>query len=213
MVKFILHTSYLILGWRYDMKRVIILLASAVAVMLVVLTLTGRLYSQQAQKPLIGVVDLLQISLRWKKWTRLNDIMGKEEKKFKERLEKYDEELQNLQQELKQDKPGSKNYEKTEIQFHTKGVEQKNYFRREGDKLKEKAKNYAAELVTNMEGIIAQYGRVNNYALIVKKQETSVDSLDFRQLQSYIATKSVMYYAKKINLTDAIIKELNDKHK
>jgi Skp family chaperone for outer membrane proteins len=213
MVKFMLHTSYLILGWRYDMKRVIILLASAVAVMLVVLTLTGRLYSQQAQAPLVGVVDLQQISLRWKKWTRLNDIMGKEEKKFKERLEKYDEELQKLQQELKEYKPGSKEYEKIEIQFHTKGVEQKNYFRRQGDKLKEKAKNYAAELVKNMEGIIAQYGRVNNYALIVKKQETSVDSLDFRQLQSYIATKSVMYYAKKINLTDAIIKELNDKHK
>jgi Skp family chaperone for outer membrane proteins len=183
------------------------------AVAVIVTGLAGKLYSQQGQKGLMGVVDLLKISQSWKKWGRLEEHLQDEEKSFKEKVEEMGDEIAKKEKELKSLKAGSIEYQKTEIEFLKKRSELKNYSLRKGDELKKKMEKYMRELVQNMESEIKTYGRVNRFTLIIKKQSVSIEGYEWRALQNYILNKSVMWYAPNIDITGPLAKILNQKYK
>jgi len=194
------------------MRRLVIFLAFCAIVALVVTVLADKLYSQQGQA-LVGVVDLLKISQRWKKWKRLEEFLQSEQKAFEKKLEELSEIIVEKEKMLKSLKEGSLEYEKTEKEYSDKRIEFKNYRQREGEKLQKKAEKYMRELVQNMGSEIEKYGRVNGYRLIIKKQEVSIEGREWRELQHYILNKSVMFYAANIDITTEITDILNENYK
>ena len=194
------------------MKRLFVFLAFCAVVALLLTVLADKLYSQQNQA-LIGVVDLLKTSQRWKKWKRLEELLQEEEKAFKKKLEELSEEIVQKEKELRSLKEGSLEYEKTEKEYSVKRIEFKGYRQRKADELQKKAEKYMRELVQNMESEVEKYGRVNDYRLIIKKQEVSIEGYEWRALQNYILNKSVMFYAQNIDITSEITDILNEKHK
>lgn len=194
------------------MKSTILLLIFSGTVMLMVFCLTSSLYSQQ-QSVKVGVVDLKIVSENFDKWKRLAGQLDAETEKSNQRLAEMGKEIEQLQETEKQFKPGSDKHKEIQIALSTKDIEMKSFLHTEQNRLKEMAEKLGGELLNNIEAVIKQYGRKEGYTLIIKKEEMPVQNQDWMQLRNYVSRKSVMYYSADIDLTDKIVKELNENYK
>jgi len=195
------------------MGRIVLPLITAVAVMILVFGLTGRLYSQQGQDTKIGVVDLQQVSTRFGKWIRLAKRLEEENAASNKKLEEMAKKIADLEREQKQFEPGSKRHTEIQIELSTKKIEGQTFYENEQKRLKGMAETLGGELLDNIEKIIQQYGRDNGFTLIIKKEEVATQGRDWAELRSYVNRKAVMYYAANIDITEKIVQILNEKHK
>ncbi len=196
------------------MRRIALLLTTAVTVMLVVFAPTGSLYSQDRKPAIkIGVVDLKKVSERFEKWLVFAKKLEDESKASNDKLAVMEKEIARLQQMLKNLKPGSESHMQTQIEISQKQIELRGFFDKEQRRLKAMAEKMGGELLRNIEEVIKEYGRVHGYTLIIKKEDLPVQGRDWDQLRSYVSRKSVMYYDPNIDITDEIVKILNKKHK
>jgi Skp family chaperone for outer membrane proteins len=180
--------------------------------MLLVFCLTSSLYSQQ-QSVKVGVVDLKLVSENFDKWKRLAGQLDTETEKSNKKLADMGKDIEKLQEMEKQFKPGSDKHKEIQIALSTKDIEMKSFLHTEQNRLKEMAEKLGGELLNNIEAVIKQYGRKEGYTLIIKKEEMPVQNQDWMQLRNYVSRKSVMYYSTDIDLTDKIVKELNENYK
>jgi Skp family chaperone for outer membrane proteins len=194
------------------MKRTALLLIFSGTVMLLVFCLTSSLYSQQ-QSVKVGVVDLKLVSENFDKWKRLAGQLDSETEKSNQKLAEMGKEIEKLQEMEKQFKPGSDKHKEIQIALSTKDIEMKSFLHTEQNRLKEIAEKLGGELLNNIEAVIKQYGRKEGYTLIIKKEEMPVQNQDWMQLRNYVSRKSVMYYSADIDLTNKIVKELNENYK
>lgn len=194
------------------MKRTVLLLTFSGTVMLLVFCLTSSLYSQQ-QSVKVGVVDLKLVSENFDKWKRLATQLDSETEKSNKKLADMGKEIEKLQEMEKQFKPGSDKHKEIQIALSTKDIEMKSFLHTEQNRLKEIAEKLGGELLNNIEAVIKNYGRKEGYTLIIKKEEMPVQNQDWMQLRNYVSRKSVMYYSTDIDLTDKIVKELNENYK
>jgi len=194
------------------MKRTVLLLAFSGTVMLLVFCLTSSLYSQQ-QSVKVGVVDLKIVSENFNKWKRLAAQLDTETEKSNKQLAEMGKEIEKLQEEEKQFKPGSDKHKEIQIALSTKDIEMKSFLHTEQNRLKEMAEKLGGELLNNIEAVIKNYGRKEGYTLIIKKEEMPVQNQDWMQLRNYVSRKSVMYYSADIDLTNKIVSELNENYK
>jgi Skp family chaperone for outer membrane proteins len=190
----------------------VLLLTFSGAVMLLVFCLTSSLYSQQ-QSVKVGVVDLKLVSERFNKWKRLADQLDKESNESNKKLVKMGEEVEKLQEEVKEFEPGGDKHTELQIQLSRKDIEMKRFLHTEHKRLKEMAEKLGGELLNNIDAVIKQYGRKEGYTLIIKKEEMQVQNQDWMQLRNYVSRKSVMYYSTEIDLTTKIVKILNENYK
>jgi len=195
------------------MKRTALLLIFSGTVMLVVFCLTNSLYSQQDQPVKVGVVDLKLVSENFEKWKKLATQLDSETEKSNEKLAAMGKEIEKLQEMEKEFKPGSDKHKETQIALSTKDIEMKSFLHTEQNRLKEMAERLGGELLNNIEDVIKTYGRKEGYTLIIKKEEMPVQNQDWMQLRNYVSRKSVMYYSADIDLTNKIVKILNENYK
>ena len=194
------------------MRQSIRLLATAVTVLLVVFALADNLYSQQ-QKVKIGVVDLKKVSEKFEKWMVYAKKLEDESKASNAKLEKMENDIKKLQGMLKNFEPGTEKIMQIQIEISQKQIQLKNFFEKEQKRLKAEAEKMGGELLNNIEDVIKEYGRVNGYTLIIKKEDLPVKGRDWDQLRSYVSRKNVMYYDPNIDITEKIIEILNKKYK
>jgi Skp family chaperone for outer membrane proteins len=161
---------------------------------------------------LVGVVALQQIAKGWLKWNRLQSHLKREEEKYKKKVEKLTASASKKEKELNLFKMGTEEHEKAEREYFNARIDLKYWTHKHGQELEKKAEGYSKELIGEIESVINYYGRLHDYDLIVTKREASIKNLDLKELRNYAATKSVVYYSPKIDLTKAIIKELNEKY-
>jgi Skp family chaperone for outer membrane proteins len=161
----------------------------------------------------IGVVDLLVLSQRWKKWHRLAEQLEDESFNFQAQIGTMENEITRLEQQLRQLPPGAQQAPLIQDDIKENLSKQKELFRRGQKRLKEMANKFMCELISDMERVIRQYGKMNGYSFIVKKSDKVMIEGDFSAIQEYVKTKTVLYYNSGIDLTEEIIKILNEKYK
>ena len=191
------------------MKRTLLLLASAAAVMLIMLGLTSSLYSQQGTSVKIGVVDLQEVSTRFEKWKRLAKKLEEETEASNKKLGEREKSIGTSQEKLKNFERGSDTAREIEVQIFKAQGDLKSFFEREQERLKSMAEKLGGDLLDNIEEVIKKYGRQNGFTLIIKKEEVPLQGRDWQELRSYVSRKAVMYYAANIDLTEKIVEILN----
>ena len=195
------------------MRNVMAIVIMCLVVGLLVVAFSGNLCSQQDGQTKIGVVDLENISTRFNKWTRYNEEFEKEKEKSNKKLEEMFNEIRKKEEIKSQFKEGSKQFQ--EIELEIIGLQKKaQYYAREQEKiLKGKLDEMGAELFNDIEKVVADYGRQHGFALILRKEKKAPEGLDWVKLQMYYSTNPVMYYSANIDLTDVVVKILNEKFK
>lgn len=192
------------------MRRVIITLTCAAMVAGLVLALAGSLHSQSRQVK-IGVVDLKQISERFRKWINLGEEIEKMNETVGKEIEKFDQGIENQRQMIKNLQPGSEQYIETEIKIGALRVRRRAFLEGKDKEGKKKVEEYGRELFKNIEKAIEDYARRNGYSLIIRKQDLAIH--DFYDIPQYVSRKDVMYYRSGMDITNEVVEMLNKRHK
>jgi len=195
------------------MKRIAVLCAFSVAVMLVVFGLTSTLYSQVAGGERIGVVDFAQIVKGFNKYGRLAAEHNAEADKSLQMLAGKAEEIRKLEESLKTLKEWGKKYTQVRIEIAQQTVEYRALAASEQAKLDAKALDMGKELMKDIRQVVSDYGRTKGYTIIVKREDLPVPVTDGDPLVEYIRQSSVLYHSQGMDLTADILNLLNQKFK
>jgi Skp family chaperone for outer membrane proteins len=197
------------------MRRTLLVSAAAAAVVFFFLG-GSALFSQEPPKGYVtkvGVVDLYDISQKWKKWIDLADAVQKEGKAGQDRMEEEDKNIRAMETKLARSTIAEDSEEwlkeKTAIQAAKLRLEWLKA--NEADRLEKIATDYGKNLLAEIETAIKRYGRENGYSLILKVDEISLEGRSWAQMQNYVKFKQVMFYEDGINITPAIIDLLQKK--
>jgi Skp family chaperone for outer membrane proteins len=176
----------------------------------------GALFSQEPPKAnamKIGVVDLYDITRKWKKWIDLDESIQKEGKASRESLEQEDKNVQEMENKLTRS-PLAKNSEEylkemTTVQTAKLRLEWLNA--KEKERMEKLGTEYMKNLLAEIEGAIKKYGRENGFSLILKVDEIPTQERSLTEMQIYVRFKQVMFYDDGINITPAIVDILQKK--
>ncbi len=195
------------------MKTTVMFFIACLTVCLLLLGLSGSLYSQQGEQVKIGVVDLEETSSRFKKWIRYSEEFDKEKEVLNKQIEEKAREIERLSEMLKQFKPGSEQHQKVQIEIQTKTIKYQNFIKEQDRQLRQKLDIMGGELFNDIETVVSEYGRQNGFTLILRKEKRTVKGLGWVKLQMYYSTNPVIYHSANIDLTEKVLEILNKKFK
>jgi Skp family chaperone for outer membrane proteins len=197
------------------MGRMLVMIFAAAAAVFFILG-GGALFSQESPKGVgakLGVVDLYEISQKWKKWIDLAEAVEKEVKAKRDVIEEEKKKILDAENKLARagyaENSEERLKEMTAIQSARLRLEWLDAS--ENERLEKTAAKFGKDLLSEIETAIKKYGRENGFSLILKLDETSLEGRNWVQMQSYVRFKQVIFYEDGINITSAIVEILQKK--
>jgi|GEM_PF-2448819 len=175
-----------------------------------------QVFSQGKGELKIGVVDLERISNKYEKWQKFQDELMDDEEKFNKELEAKQQavqkEMAKHEERLRKLSPSSQEYfdvsEKIEELKFSYQQEQKRAY----NAVKMKAEEMARELLSDIEKAVEGYGKQFGFTAIFRKEAVAVEKLSWVEIRGYAGRKFVLYADSGIDITEDIIKLLNEKY-
>ncbi len=191
------------------MKR-LLPLALLTAVVTMMSSVTRPCHAQALK---IGVVRFTALINGYKGTLAEHDrTIKKREMLRQQEIEKRDE-LTRLNAKLKQHTPDSEAYKKTEDELRQKRADLETWKRMKNEEVLSDATRLMREIYQDIETGAADFGRKNGYALILKEDDLNLAEATIpEQLSVNIALRKVLYYDPSLDITDALLKHLNESY-
>jgi len=157
----------------------------------------------------IGVVDFRRVLDGYEKMKDVETEMTNKQKSLRAEAKKRHSEIQQLSARLAMHTPGSEAYEKTEREITTKKAEFETWTKVETRKMLDKERNVIREVYRDLELASANYARSTGLNLVLKSDQIGLTSSSVRELDLRVTLKKVLYFADTLDITDAIVRDLN----
>ncbi len=161
-----------------------------------------------AGKLKIGVVNLFAVFQNYHKSVKFEEQIKIEAKKTEAEFKKENEEIEELQHEVKAIQPGNKKYrEKTRELAQRKALYKVNY-EAAMSSLEDQTEAATHRLLQEIYREIEDYGKARGYTVIFKT-DTGEVSKNFMEMRAQVSRRSVLYYVDAVDLTGEITASLN----
>ncbi len=157
----------------------------------------------------VGIVDISKIFETYKKRIDLDQNLKEQEKEFQDEINKKRKEMIELDEETQLLDLGSESRSKNEELIERKSVELEGYAKFAERQLLKKYKNFFEKTYNEVVKKIEVIGKQEKFDIIIKKEDQSLDSEQISDLQFKIGIRSVLYHSKSVDITSAIIENLN----
>ena len=159
----------------------------------------------------IGFVNIPVIFKKYKKAQEGNEKMRQSQQKETLEIKKLQEEADELKQKIPLYRVGSKIRKRLESQLAKIAFEVKNKSESAKYFLALKMRNSAEEIYHNISKAIERYAKRHNYLVILKIEEADFFGAPGpNEVKQKIDMRSVLYWNKALDLTEEIIKSLNE---
>ncbi len=140
-----------------------------------------------------GIVDANRVLLNYQKAIEADKILKNAEKRLQEKLDAIGEEIRTLQERKEKAElfESEEQINESQNKIQQKQLEYQQEFERGGQVLSEKRQELLTPILKELEELIIKVGKEENYDLIINKQ-------------------AALYFNEKYDLTDKLIKLIND---
>ncbi|MDN3510260.1 MAG: OmpH family outer membrane protein [Candidatus Jettenia sp. CY-1] len=160
----------------------------------------------------LGVVDLNSVFEKYEKRKNFDAQLKEQEKKHQKIINDKKKELVNLNEKIQLLDLGSEARRKDEEAFEKKNIELESYAKFAEKSLMKKYKDYFENLYTEVCKEVENIGKLEQYDLIIKKEEPELQSGGISELQFKVGIKAVLYHSDEIDITNRVIETLNKKY-
>ncbi|MFC1671612.1 OmpH family outer membrane protein [Planctomycetota bacterium] len=178
---------------------------------LILSPLCRMLPAEDAKNTKIGVVDLRKIFDNYKKKMDQEVELEKEKNELQSELDKKEKELKSLEKEMEILEGEEKLKKKSE--FDDKRKEYTAFYSYNNKKLQKKQVDLWNDTYNEIIEEVKRFGEKGEYDLILKANNEPIRGKTLEEIQLRVDIKDVLLHSPKVDLTDAIIKTLNDRHK
>ncbi|HBN74605.1 MAG TPA: outer membrane chaperone Skp [Planctomycetaceae bacterium] len=186
-----------------------------------IVSLTANVSTTQAQQPgadqpkrNVGLIDMATLFKDYRKFSDMRDQLRNDIKASDEKAKSMSEQLQALQKTLKDGTytEGTPEYQKLESQLISQST-QFEAFRKtqQRDFLRRESKIYK-DVYMEVVAAVGQYASYYNYDVIIRFSRDGVDETDNAQELIQNMNRQVIWHNSKIDITDAVLKYLNQKY-
>ncbi len=157
----------------------------------------------------IGIVDISKVFEKYKKRIDLDQKLKEQEKEFQDEINKKRKEMIDLDEETQLLDLGSESRTKNEELLERKSVELEGYAKFAERQLLKKYKDFFGNTYDEVVKKVEKIGKQENYDLIIKKEDSGLESGQISDLQFKIGIRTVLYHSKSVDITSSIIENLN----
>jgi Skp family chaperone for outer membrane proteins len=157
----------------------------------------------------IGIVDISKVFEKYNKRIDLDQELKEQEKGFQDEINKKRKEMIDLDEETQLLDLGSESRSKNEELLERKNVELEGYAKFAERQLLKKYKNFFENTYGEVVKRVEEFGKQENFDLIIKKEAPELESGQISDLQFKIGIRTVLYHSKSIDITSNIIENLN----
>ncbi len=157
----------------------------------------------------IGIVDISKVFEKYKKRIDLDQKLKEQEKEFQDEINKKRKEMIDLDEETQLLDLGSENRSENEELLERKSVELEGYAKFAERQLLKKYKNFFENTYDEVVKKVETIGKQGNFDLIIKKEDSGLESGQISDLQFKIGIKTVLYHSQSVDITSNVIENLN----
>ncbi|MCA8987715.1 MAG: OmpH family outer membrane protein [Planctomycetaceae bacterium] len=163
-------------------------------------------------KKTVGLIDMAHLFKEYRKFSDLRDQLRNDIKASDEKAKQLAEQLQAMQAKMKELKEGTPDYQQLESQLIQQST-QFEAFRKtqQKDFLRRESKIYKDVYMEVVEAV-GQYASYYNYDVIIRFSRDGVEETDNAQELIQNMNRQVVWFNKGIDITDAVLKYLNQKY-
>jgi Skp family chaperone for outer membrane proteins len=174
--------------------------------------LSGMLQAGEGSKPLkIGIVNIKKVFDDYKKKMDREVALQKERNELQAELDKKEKELKKLEKEM-EILEGDQKLKKKE-EFDEKMKDYTAFFSYNNKKLQAKQVELWNTIHNEIVDEIDRFGKKHGYDLILKSDPDPIRGKSLEEIQLRADIKKVLYHSGKVDLTEPILKILNDQYK
>jgi Skp family chaperone for outer membrane proteins len=190
------------------MKRAM-LVALAAALLMLVLPAAP---SGAADAPKIGVVRFTALVNGYKRMQAEQDASIKKREQLRQEQTAKQDEVNRLSAQLQQNAPDSEAYKKTDADLRQKRADLEAWTRMKTEELINEETRIIRQIYEDVEAAAAEYGKKHSYSLIIKEDDLDLVKAGIAELKVKVALRKVLYSDPALDITDALVKLLNEKY-
>ena len=168
-----------------------------------------NLANAEAEDFKIGVVDISSIFEKYQKRVDMDQQLKEQEKGFQDEINKKKKEIIDLDEETQLLDLGSESRSNNENLLERKNVELEGYAKFAERQLLKKYKDFFENVYQEVVKKVEEIGKQNNFDLIIKKEESTLESGQISDLQFKIGIRTVLYHSESVDITLDVIDNLN----
>jgi Skp family chaperone for outer membrane proteins len=161
--------------------------------------------------PKIGVVNMIEVFGKYKKTKEYETLLEKEKKKEELKIQDIEKEIKTLMDEIDAlDKYSELRREKNErlaILSAQREYRAKNW----NNWIRKKVNEHTVTIYNEIKELIGKYAKEHGYIFILKSEPTPLEVDPEESAADKINIRAVLYYDKTADLTEEIIKILNER--
>ncbi len=161
----------------------------------------------------VGVVDVREVYRSYKRTAKFSKNFVKKKKQAEKKIKSLSKKLKKIKEEMEQLEPLSDLWKKRAekyYQLESKQKLMKDLWKKDTKKLLGKT---TVEIYDTIRKVIREYAREHNFDLILKVNQSDIKSKKMERVNDQIASRSVLYFRKKMNVTDKIIEIVNKRYR
>lgn len=159
----------------------------------------------------IGVVRFTALVNGYKRMQGEQDASVKKRTRLQQDQDTKQSEINTLTAKLQQHTPDSEAYKKTDAELREKKAAMDTWMRVKQDELITEDTRIMREVYEDVEAAASDFGKKNGYSLILKEDDLDLGKASIAELKIKVALRKVLYSDPSIDVTDALLKVLNDK--
>jgi len=166
-----------------------------------------------AEELKIGVVDINKIFDKYEKRKDLDQQLKDMEVEYKDEIESKKKAMIDLSEETQLLDLGSEKRNKNMETLERKNVELEGYAKLAEKQLTKRYKDAFEKIYEEITKEVDAFGKENNYSLIIKKEDSDLQTNQISDLQFKIGIRTVLYNSNRVDVTANITDRLNTRYK
>lgn len=184
-----------------------LLISAAIAALGCGLTATPA--SAQGQQK-IGVIDIAQVFERYQMTRDLEQRFDTKRRSIRDEAENRRKSMENQRAALDAFDPASQDFAERREKLRQASIEYKVWLETEEQMIKEEHMIWLRGIYENVEKAVAEEAKARNLDLVMAYSGLSPDLPDSMALRQEILLKKVIYFSDRVDLTQVVLKRLND---
>ncbi len=161
----------------------------------------------------IGIVDINDIFDKYDKRKDLDQQLKEMEVNYKKEIEDKKKAMIDLSEETQLLDLGSETRNKNMEILERKNIELEGYAKLAEKQLTKRYKDAFEKIYEEISIEVEAFGKENNYSLIIKKENTDLQSNQISDLQFKIGIRTVLYNSDRVDVTTKVTDRLNARFK
>jgi len=160
----------------------------------------------------IGLVNFTKLVNSYKRMQGELESSVKRRAQLEQEQTVKKDDIAKLATKLQQHTPESDAYKKTETEIRQKRADLETWTRINQEELLNEDTRIMREVYEDVEAAAADYGRKNAYTLILREDDMELAKATMNELKFKVALRKVLYYDPSIDITNPLVKVLNERY-